>query len=315
MSMAFQRILVTGAGGMVGSYAQRVFAGAELILTDVAEGCVPLDIRDPAAVMRAVVAERPDLVLHLAAATDVDRCEQEPDWAYHVNAIGTQNVALACQELDVPMVYVSTAAVFSGEKPEPYHEFDEPSPVNVYGDSKLAGERIVSSLLRRYYIVRSSWMIGGGERDKKFVGKVARLLIDGPRPLPAVNDTRGNPTYAKDLLGGIRALIETDYYGLYHMANAGHASRYDIALVLREALQRPEVEIHAVSSERFPLPAPRPRSEAVRNLKLELLGLSPMRPWRQALEDYVRAELVPLLSVAQSQSGPVAKWPGGPVAQ
>lgn len=295
----FRRILVTGAGGMVGSYAQEVFADWELILTDVAEGCVPLDIRDPEAVLALCRSVRPELVVHLAAATDVDRCEQEPDWAYHVNALGTQNVALACQELDAPMVYVSTAAVFSGDKPEPYTEFDEPSPANLYGRSKLAGERIVSSLLRRYYIVRSSWMIGGGERDKKFVGKIAKLLIDGRAPLQAVDDKRGNPTYAKDLLCGIRELIRTGYYGLYHMANTGSASRYDVALAVREALQRPDVEILPVSSDRFPLPAPRSRSEAVRNLKLELLGLPRMRPWQDALREYVRAELAPLLVSSQ----------------
>ena len=152
---------MTGAGGMVGSYVGDVFKGWDLALSDIVEGFERVDVREPDGVRRAVKDARPDVVLHLAAATDVDRCQREADWAYHSNAIGTQNVALACQALDVPLVYVSTGSVFPGDKPEPYIEFDEPGPVNVYAHAKLAGERIVAALLRRYYIVRAGWMIGG----------------------------------------------------------------------------------------------------------------------------------------------------------
>ena len=299
-----QRILVTGASGMVGSYARQVFAEDELTLTDVAPGATTLDIRQLAAVREAVASVRPDVVLHLAAATDVDRCQQEPDMAYHVNALGTQNLALACQALDVPLVYISTAAVFDGDKPDPYHEFDAPGrPANFYGASKLAGERVVASLLRRYYIVRAGWMIGGGPKDKKFVGKMTQLIRAGRTPLEAVHDKWGSPTYAKDLLQGIRALLETRAYGLYHMVNPGACTRYDMALAMRDALQRPDVEIHAVASDRFPLPAPRGRSEAMRNLTLELSGLQMMRPWREALHEYVLTEIVPALPAPHAGPG------------
>ncbi|MBI4247721.1 MAG: dTDP-4-dehydrorhamnose reductase [Candidatus Rokubacteria bacterium] len=287
-----KRLLVTGAGGMVGSYAPEVFKGLDLALTDIVDDYQRLDVRDAAAVRAAVAAFRPDLVLHLAAATDVDRCQQDPDWAYHSNAVGTQNVALACQVADVPLVYVSTAGVFGGDKPEPYIEFDAPSPVNVYGVSKLAGEQVVTSLLSRWYIVRAGWMIGGGARDKKFVGKIAALVAAGRSPVRAVDDKLGSPTYAKDLLAGIRRLAETGDYGLYHMVNAGCGSRYEVACAVRDALGRPEVEVVPVSSAHFPLPAPRARSEAMRNLKLDLLGM-PMRPWREALHEYVTRELAP----------------------
>ena len=279
---------------MVGSYTGDVFAGYNLLLTDLIDGLKHLDVREPAAVRAAVADLKPDVVLHLAAATDVDRCEQEPDWAYHTNAIGTQNVALACQASNVPLVYVSTAAVFGGEKAEPYIEFDVPRPANVYGVSKLAGEQIVASLLQRYYIVRAGWMIGGGARDKKFVGKIARLIVETPGPLRVVDDKLGSPTYAKDLLAGIRRLMETGHYGLYHMVNSGRCTRYDVALKVREVLGRPEVAIVPVSSAHFPLPAPRGRSEALRNLKLELLGFH-ARPWEEALREYVSTEIVPFL--------------------
>ncbi len=289
---------------MVGRYAEETFSGCEIVLTDLIKGYRALDVRDPASVMRAVATIRPDVVLHLAAATDVDRCEQDPDWAYQINAIGTQNVALACLEHGVSLIYISTAGVFWGDKADPYIEFDAPRPINIYGQSKLAGEQIVASLLQRYYIVRSGWMIGGAERDKKFVGKIARLILEGRNPLNVVNDKWGTPTYAKDLLRGIRRLLDTRYYGLYHMANKGCCSRYDVALAIRDCLQRPELTIIPVSSDYFPLPAQRARSEAVRNLKLELLGLDTMRSWQDALCEYLETELIPSLTasvIAQTQ--------------
>jgi dTDP-4-dehydrorhamnose reductase len=291
-------MLVTGASGMVGSYVPEAFKDYDLVSTDMVEGCQRLDVRDPTEVMRVVKEVKPDVVLHLAAATDVDRCEQEPDLAFHTNAIGTQNVALACQEFDVTLVYVSTAGVFGGEKAEPYNEFDVPNPANVYGQSKLAGEQIVSSLLRRYYIVRAGWMIGGGEKDKKFVGMIARLIMRGTNPVKIVDDKIGTPTYAKDLLGGIHALLQTGYYGLYHLVNKGACSRYDIALLIREVLERPEIELLPVSSAYFPLPAVRARSEAMRNLKLELLDVHHMRPWQDALREYITTQLTPSLSTS-----------------
>lgn len=297
--MNSKKILVTGAGGMVGSYVPEVFQDYQLVLTDKIDGFGHLDVRDTGAVLKTVEDVRPDVVLHLAAATDVDRCEQEPDWSYHTNAMGTENVALACQTRDVTMVYISTAGVFAGDKAEPYIEYDLPRPVNVYGQSKLAGEQIVSSFLRRYYIVRAGWMIGGGKKDKKFVGRIARLIAEGKKPLQVVSDKFGSPTYAKDLLTGICRLLSTNYYGLYHMVNRGSCSRYEVAVAIRDALQRPDVEIISVSSAFFPLPALRARSEAMRNLKLEMLGLNLMRSWQDALREYVVAELKPDLFVSE----------------
>jgi dTDP-4-dehydrorhamnose reductase len=286
------RMLVTGAAGAVGSYVPEVFSDWELVLTDVVGDFEQLDVADPAAVLQAVARAEPDIVLHLAAATDVDRCEQDPDWAFRANTIGTQNVALACRETEAVLVFISTAGVFSGDKPEPYTEFDEPGPANIYGESKLAGERIVASLLGRYYIARAGWMVGGGHRDKKFVGKIVQLIEDGTTHLRAVDDKLGSPTYAPDMLEGIKRLLGTGYYGLYHMVNEGACSRYDVAVAIRDLLGRSDVSVEPVSSAHFPLPAPRARSEAMRNYKLELLGLEPLRPWQDALGHYLQHELV-----------------------
>lgn len=294
------RILVTGAAGAVGSYVPQVFADDELVLTDIRGDLRRLDVRDPAAVAAAVADVKPDVVLHLAAATDVDECERDHDLAFATNALGTQNLALACRNADVELVYISTAGVFWGDKPEPYTEFDEPRPANVYGHSKLWGERAVASTWGRSFTVRAGWMVGGGALDKKFVGMIARQVREGRTSLRAVDDKLGSPTYAPDLLRVVKRLLGTGYHGLYHGVNAGWCTRYDVALELRSILGRPDVEIEPVSSAHFPLPAPRARSEAMVNYKLELLGLDEGRPWRDALREYVVGELVPALDLRSS---------------
>ena len=295
------RILVTGAAGAVGSYVPSVFTDAELVLTSLAGEHRRLDVRDPDAVAATLADVKPDAVLHLAAATDVDGCERDPDLAFASNATATESIALACRDNDCELVYVSTGAVFPGDKPDPYVENDEPGPANVYGRSKLAGEQSVAELLDRYYIVRAGWMIGGAARDQKFVGKIAQLLRSGETHLKAVNDKWGSPTYAPDLLAGVKRLLTSGPHGVYHHVNPGMVTRYDIALELRTILERREVEIEPVSSDVFPLPAPRGRSEALRNQKLEQLGLDDARPWQDALREYVLDELVPKLDLRGSQ--------------
>jgi dTDP-4-dehydrorhamnose reductase len=155
----------------------------------------------------------------------------------------------------------------------------------------------VAAQLSRFFIARAGWMMGGGARDKKFVGTMTGLIAAGRTPLRAVADTCGTPTYARDLLAAIAALLTTDAHGLYHVGNEGMCTRYDMALAIRDALGRPDVVVEPVPSSAFPLPAPRPRSEAIRSLALERLGLAP-RPWRAALQDYVARELAPGLARA-----------------
>ena len=275
-------IFVTGANGMVGSYLEEVFSGGKLVLTDIDT----LDVTDPVKVRNEIKKRKPEFVLHLAAETDVDRCEKEADHAYLTNALGTQNVALACQEAGAVMIYISTAGVFGGGKSEPYTEFDQPDPANIYGRAKWEGEKIVRFLLDRYYIVRAGWMIGGREKDKKFVGKIVRQFGEKDKIL-AVNDKTGTPTYARDLLEGIKKLITTGYFGLYHMANTGVCSRYAVAVEIGKILGK-KTPVEPVPSSVFPLPAPRADSEAMRNYKLELLGVHKMRPWQEALSEYLK---------------------------
>jgi dTDP-4-dehydrorhamnose reductase len=286
------KILVTGADGMLGSALCPTLSqkGHKVIPTDLVPeggGIEHLDVRSYERVGKIVEEIRPDMVMHLAAETDVDKCELEPDHAFLTNTIGTQNVALACQSHSIVMVYISTIGVFYGDKPEPYTEFDIPNPINVYGRSKLEGEKIVQNLLQRYYIVRAGWMVGGGPRkDKKFVGKIIRQIKE-TNVLKAVSDKIGSPTYTFDFSKCLTDLIETGYYGLYHCTNKGYGSRFDVAKKIVDFLGRSDVTVEPVSSAYFPLPAARARSEMSRNYKLELLGKDTMRNWEDALKEYI----------------------------
>ena len=285
------RVLVTGANGMLGTALHKELENNKFTIcaTDLNfnEAIKDLDIRDLKEVLKTLENFKPDIVFHLAAETDVDKCEIEPEHAYLTNTLGTENVALACQKVNAVMVYISTAGVFDGNKIEPYTEFDTPNPINIYGKSKWEGEKIVSSLLSRYFIFRAGWMIGGGKKDKKFVGKIVNLLKEKDE-IPVVNDKIGTPTFTEDMAKGMLNLIETERYGLYHMTNKGTCSRYDIACEIVKIMGKKDVKIKPINSAAFPLPAPRSRSEAMVNLKLNLLGMNTMRTWQEALKEYLK---------------------------
>jgi dTDP-4-dehydrorhamnose reductase len=190
------------------------------------------------------------------------------------------------------MLYISTAAVFYGDKLDPYVEFDHPRPINVYGMSKLFGEIVVQRLLRKYFIVRAGWMIGAWEIDKKFVSKIAKQIMGGKKEINVVNDKLGSPTFARDFAKNLIPLIKTERYGLYHMANLGVASRFEIAVKIVEFMGlQGKVKVNPVSSEAFPLPAPRPRSEMLKNYHLELIGINHMPHWEQSLKEYIHTYL------------------------
>lgn len=287
------KIFVTGAAGMLADEVIKKFRenDHEVIGYDINQRLPEikiLDIRNKNDVFIAIEEENPDFVFHLAAETNVDLCEQNPDHAYKTNTIGTENVAYACQKLDLPMLYISTGGVFDGEKAEAYTEFDTPAPRHVYGMSKWQGELAVQKLLSKYFIVRAGWMIGGWELDKKFVYKIANFLKDGKRELKVVNDKFGCPCFTCDFANNLYTLIESDAYGLYHMVNQGVCSRLDIAEKIVEYMGLSgKVKIESVNSACFPLPAPRGRSEALRNYRLDLIGLNLMPSWQEGLKQYI----------------------------
>ncbi len=285
------RSVITGADGMLGSALRPLLdrSGYQVYATDISSagnGLDYLDVQDATAVRGYIFKVKPDIVFHLAAETDVDKCELKPDHAYLTNAQGTRNLALLCKELDIPLIYISTGAVFDGKKKEGYTEDDQPHPISVYGKSKLKGEEEIKSLLEKYYIVRAGWMIGGHDKDKKFVWKIVQLMKNKPE-IPVVTDKQGSPTFTGDFARGIMNIVETKEYGIYHCVNKGICTRFDIAEKIREYLGKKDVLLKPVTSAAFPLPAPRGDSEALINQKLSKMGINNMRHWTDCLKDYL----------------------------
>lgn len=289
------RILITGAAGMVGSSLAPTLKneGHQVFATDINiqdEGIEFLDIRDINQVIDWIKKTDPQVIINLGAETDVDKCEIEPDHAFKTNTLGAQNIALLCQENNIAMVHISTAGVFDGLRDGLYTEFHQPNPINVYGHSKHEADKYVTTTLDKYFIVRAGWMIGGGqEKDKKFVNKIIQQIRGGATELYAVADKFGTPTYTKDFSLGLANLIKTNYYGMYHMACRGFGTRYDVAKEILKILGREDIKIHKVNSDFFinDYPAPRPKSEMMRNLMLDLRGMNLMKSWQESLKEYL----------------------------
>src|SRR5579883_1235542 len=280
------QIFVTGATGQLGGEISRAFADHTII-----PGTRPdFDLADPSSIRRAIYRAQPDLVIHAGAYTDVDGCERDPDRAYRVNALGTRHVALASREVGATLVAVSTDYVFDGTKGEPYLEWDEPHPLNVYGRSKLAGEHDALTIADRCFVVRTAWVYS--PRGRNFVKTMLRLAGERPE-LSVVDDERGSPTLAGDLADALSRLIETRAYGIYHLTNAGSCSRYELAS-RTIALAGLPARITPVSSaehlSRSPLSARRPTNSTLRNLAGAALGVE-LPPWEDALERFLGAYL------------------------
>jgi dTDP-4-dehydrorhamnose reductase len=295
------RILITGACGMLGRDLVGVLAeGQELYLLDVQKfpssmssqfSTITLDITDTARTYREVTKINPDIVIHSAAYTDVDGCETNRDLAFRVNALGTRNIALACQRFDTELLYISTDFVFDGEKGEPYLEFDRPNPQSIYGKSKYWGELYIDSLLNRFYIVRSSWLFG--KNGKNFVTTILNLTKQ-KKEIEVVNDQIGSPTYTKDLAQAIAQLIEREgkdsvtrasLYGIWHITNSGQCSWYEFA---GEILQDSDVLLKPITSEELNRPAKRPKFSVLENSVRKLQGWKSLRHWKEALKDYLK---------------------------
>lgn len=221
-----------------------------------------------------------DAVANLAAATAVDRCEQEPGWAYALNAAGPEALARACGRAELPLMQLSTDYVFGGGgQAGPHGVGDRPWPTNTYGRSKLAGELAVRALAPRHFIVRTAWLFGGGGRPN-FVDTMARLGAQGT-PLRVVHDQRGNPTWTRPLAAALAALLEGEAYGLHHFAGSGEASWAELAEATLAGLGLP-TPVERVGSEAFPRPAPRAKDSRLAPGPWPP-GVPALPPWREAL--------------------------------
>jgi dTDP-4-dehydrorhamnose reductase len=240
-----------------------------------------VDITNREAIVTAIQADQPDLVIHCAAWTDVDGCARDPVRAYQVNGLGTQNVALACQAVGAGLVHISTNEVFSGDNPAGYEEWMSRSPANAYGRSKAAAEHHVQNLLDSYYIVRTAWLYAPGGRN--FIHAILnRAQTAGA--LKVVADEIGNPTYVKDLAQAIGRLIVTRQYGIYHFTNAGACSRWAFAQEIVRLAGLENVPIIPILSKAFKRPSTPPRFGILHNIAGAAIGIT-LRPWPEALAE------------------------------
>ena len=299
-----KRIYMAGAGGMLGEGFRDVLGERhELRCTDKdvnADWLSFLDFRDFDAYREEVRAFAPDYLFHLGAYTDLEYCELDPDDTYATNTLAVENAVHIANELDVPLLYISTAGIYDGLK-ETYDDWDLPNPLGHYARSKYMGERFVAENCRRHLVCRAGWMMGGGPpKDKKFIQKLMAQLKSGATELFIVDDKLGTPTYTIDFARNAELLLSTGLWGVYNMVCAGVTGRLEVARYLIQALglQR-KVKINAVSSEHFAKEyfAARPASERLLTTKLDLRGLNVMRDWRVCLEEYLAERYADYLEV------------------
>lgn len=290
-----KKIYIAGCGGMLGEAFYKQFGGEyELRCTDkdVNESWLSfLDFRDRAAYRADVRDFKPDYLFHLGAYTDLEYCEKEADDAYRTNTLSVENAVSIANELDIPLLYISTAGIFDG-KQETYDDWDQPNPLGVYARSKYMGERYVVETANRYLVCRAGWMMGAGPRkDKKFIQKLMKQIKAGKTELHVVDDKLGTPTYTHDFARNVKALLEAELWGLYNMVCGGETGRLEVAQELVRLLGLNErITVTPVSSDFFSAEyfAARPASERLINRKLNLRGMNHMRDWRVALEEYLR---------------------------
>lgn len=278
-----QRIVITGAGGLLGRTlaAAARFRGHDVVALTSAD----CDITDPAAVERVV--RTGDVVVNCAAFTRVDDAERDEAGAHAVNATGAGNVARACGQASARLIHVSTDYVFSGDfgtdDPRPYDVDDETGPLSVYGRTKLAGERAVLAALPHAHVVRTSWIFSGGE-GSDFVAAM-RAKAAGADTVDVVADQLGTPTFVGDLAAALLELAESETISspVLHAANGGSASRYEQAVAVFELLGADPERVRPVGTDRHPRPAPRPAYSVLSQAASTAAGLTPLRPWRDAL--------------------------------
>jgi dTDP-4-dehydrorhamnose reductase len=290
-SLHGRRVLITGAGGQLGSYLRPALV--RLGATPIGLGAHPgpgvdfaVDVTDEAAVRAAIGDIRPDTVVHAAAWTDVDGCERDPERAEAVNAGGSRHVAAAAHTIGAHVVAVSTDFVFPGDGGAPYAEDAPVRPISAYGRSKLAGERAVLEIDRGFAVARTAWVYGGA--GKHFPRTVLTLLRDRGS-LEVIADEIGNPTFAGDLAAALATLVAAGGAGVFHLTNAGRATRFELARAVAAAAGLDPAAVTPTTTTAFlakyPLPARRPPDSSLANTRAAALGIE-LRPWEVAVREY-----------------------------
>ena len=293
MSSNPQKIYIAGCGGMLGEAFHKVFSAThqlECSDIDVNESWLQLlDFRDAAAYRAAVMKFKPDYLFHLGAHTSLEYCEENIDDTYATNTLAVENAVNIANDLDIPLLYISTAGIFDGSK-DTFDDWDQPRPLGHYARSKHAGEVYAATRARRALICRAGWMMGGGpKKDKKFVQKIMAQIAAGKTTLHVVNDKLGTPTYTHDFAANVRLLLESGHWGIYNMVCGGVTGRLEVAKEIVRLLGRHDIAVEPVDSSFFSSEyfAERPPSERLINRKLDLRGLNIMRDWKLCLKEYL----------------------------
>ncbi|MEM7815220.1 MAG: dTDP-4-dehydrorhamnose reductase [Candidatus Aenigmatarchaeota archaeon] len=279
------RIAIIGSNGQIGNALVAEFQKAHEVFPLSHE---EMDVCNFSHTRRVLTDAKPNFVINTAAFHKTDECEDNPDKSFLVNASAVRNLALVCKDIGATLVHFSTDYVFDGRLGRPYTESDAPNPINVYGVSKLSGELFVRNITARHFIIRPSGVFGKAKKEGKenFVQKMIRLASSGSE-LRVVDDQFFSPTYARDLASKLAELIATEKYGTYHITNSGSCSWFEFAReILKIAGLRNEVK--PVKSSEFGAKAARPMFSVLESESLPAAGLSKMRPWREALKDYIK---------------------------
>ena len=275
------KVLVTGVGGQLGYDVIKELEkrNIDCIGADKAE----FDITNFNAAHKFITDYMPNAVIHCSAYTAVDKAEYEPELCHLVNAIGTENIAKICKEIDAKMIYISTDYVFDGTKDGFYKVDDIPNPINVYGKTKLAGEKAVQEFLERYFIVRISWVFG--INGNNFVKTMIRLGKECSE-LNVVADQIGSPTYTADLAPVLVDMIQTDRYGVCHATNEGECSWAEFAEEIFRVVGM-DVKVNYITTSEYPTKAKRPMNSRLNKSSLDVCGFDRLQHWKCALKDYV----------------------------
>jgi len=292
--MSKKKIYIAGCGGMLGEAFYSVFSqDYDLMCTDIDvndDWLNYLDFRDLESYRKDVELFKPDYLFHLGAYTDLEYCELHPDDTYTTNTMAVENATYIANNLNIPLLYISTAGIFDGAK-DVYDDWDQPNPLGHYARSKYAGEVAVIQNITNYLVCRAGWMMGGGpSKDKKFIQKIMLQLKQGKDELFIVDDKLGTPTYTHDFAHNVKLLLEKEYWGLYNMVCDGITGRYEVAAELIDILGlNDSVKITPVTSDYWKEEyfADRPPSERLIDKKLNLRGVNIMRDWKVCLKEYV----------------------------
>jgi dTDP-4-dehydrorhamnose reductase len=276
------KILITGAKGMLAHDLIPLLKEKHEVIARTRE---ELDITARDRAYRSIHELSPDIVINCAAYTQVDKAEAEREKAFRVNGIGVQNLALACRVREVPLCHISTDYVFDGEKGSAYSPFDNTRPINVYGESKLAGEKYIQWLMNKFYIIRTSWLYGKG--GSNFISTILKLSKER-QEIKVVQDQKGSPTSTVSLSNAIRTLIETGAYGIYHFTDetGSGISWYDFAREIVK-LSGQNTEIVPITTDEFPRPARRPRYSFLDTTFFSLVTDHAPEDWKKALKNYL----------------------------